>query len=154
MQTKEDMKRLSRERIKELMEPFESQQDFADYCGISKFSLSQYVNGSNSPGNVNAARIANAFGINPLWVMGFDVSRYTEEQVARYERIKAAAIYLKANDEHRMALGITVDEWQLITAFRHLNDTGQEKALAHVIDLTEVKKYRKDEFDEGYIRFE
>lgn len=152
MQTKNDLKRLSQERIKELAKRFESQQEFADFCGISKFSISQYVNGSNSPGNVNAARIARAFDINPLWIMGFDVPEQTEEQQARYERIKNAAEYLAKNQSHREALNITVDEWQLISAFRYLNKAGQEKALIDVIDLTEIEKYRKDEYEEGYIR--
>ena len=67
--------RTVQERIKSLIETYceGSQQRFANRCGISKYSVSQYVNGSNAPGNVSAAKIAKAFDLDPLWVMGFDV---------------------------------------------------------------------------------
>lgn len=50
-----------------------SQQRFADKSGIGKSSVSQYVNGSNVPGNLTAEKIGRAFDVNPAWVMGFDV---------------------------------------------------------------------------------
>lgn len=74
-------KNASMERIIELIEEFcgteadRKQQAFADMCGVSKFSISQYVNGSNAPGNITAAKIANKCKVDPLWVMGFDVPK-------------------------------------------------------------------------------
>ena len=70
-----EQKRISQERIRQLIADYAngSQQDFADACGIAKASISQYVNGSNAPGNVTAAKIANRYHLDPLWVMGFDV---------------------------------------------------------------------------------
>ena len=64
----------SRERIKHLIETMcnGSQQEFANIVGIGKSSVSQYVNGTNFPSNIRAGQIAEAFGINPAWVMGFD----------------------------------------------------------------------------------
>ena len=50
-----------------------SQQELVDRSGINKGSLSQYLKGRNSPSNLNAKKIADAFDINPAWVMGFDV---------------------------------------------------------------------------------
>lgn len=83
MESKEMLRKRSQLRVKELMSEcstMESQQEFADYCGISKFSLSQYVNGTNTPGNVNAAKIAKKMRVNPLWVMGFDVPKEARAQ--------------------------------------------------------------------------
>lgn len=79
-----DYKQNSQKRIAKLFEefsngkPFITQQAFADTCGVSKFSMSQYLNGSNAPGNITAAKIANRFNVNPLWVMGFDVERASD----------------------------------------------------------------------------
>lgn len=76
-----DYKEITRERIIELIEEFcpdtnRKQQAFADMCGVSKFSISQYVNGTNAPGNITAAKIANKCNVDPLWVMGFDVPKH------------------------------------------------------------------------------
>ena len=49
-------------------------QDLADASGVSKSSISQYVNGSHSPSNISAAKIGKVLNANPLWLMGFDVS--------------------------------------------------------------------------------
>ena len=49
-------------------------QDLADASGVSKSSISQYVNGSHSPSNISAAKIGKVLNVNPLWIMGFDVS--------------------------------------------------------------------------------
>lgn len=153
MPDKEELKKKARERIIQLMGGWESQQDFADYCDISKFSLSQYVNGTNAPGNVNAAKIAKAFRLNPLWVMGFDEPMRSEEDEARYQKYMAGAKAINERFKHREALGITNEEWELISAYRYLNEEGRKKALSNVADLTYIEKYRKDKDDIGYIRF-
>lgn len=46
---------------------------FCMKTGINKGSVSQYCNGSNVPNNLTAKKIADAFGVDPAWVMGFDV---------------------------------------------------------------------------------
>lgn len=65
----------SRQRIKYLIDTFcdGSQQVFADKVKIGKSSVSQYVNGTNCPGNIRARQIGDVFGVNPVWVMGFEV---------------------------------------------------------------------------------
>lgn len=67
----------SRERIIQLITDYcnGSQQEFADRVGIGKSSVSHYVKGQNFPTNVRAAEIARAFGLNPMWVMGFDAPK-------------------------------------------------------------------------------
>lgn len=63
-------KRLQIALIRSNMRP----QDLADASGVSKSSISQYVNGSHSPSNISAAKIGKVLNVNPLWLMGFDVS--------------------------------------------------------------------------------
>ena len=50
-----------------------SQQELSNKSGISKSSISHYVNGSNEPGNKSAYAIAHVLNVNPLWLMGLDV---------------------------------------------------------------------------------
>lgn len=77
----DNYREVSRKRIIELIEEFcgteadRKQQAFADMCGISKYSVSQYVNGTNAPGNITAAKIGKKCRVDPLWVMGFDVPK-------------------------------------------------------------------------------
>ncbi len=49
-------------------------QELADKSGVSKASISQYVNGSHAPSNISSGKMASILKVNPLWLMGFDVS--------------------------------------------------------------------------------
>ena len=49
-----------------------SQQRFADRTGINKGSVSQYVNGKNTPSHENAEKIASAFNVDVTWVLALD----------------------------------------------------------------------------------
>ena len=53
--------------------------ELADQSGVSRASISQYVNGSNRPSNISAAKMAYVLCVNPLWLMGFEVSEEPEE---------------------------------------------------------------------------
>ena len=69
----------SSKRIQYLIDTFceGSQQIFADKCKIGKSSVSMYVKGTNAPTNLRALDIAKAFGVNPVWVMGFEADMYS-----------------------------------------------------------------------------
>lgn len=61
-------------------------QDLANLSGVKKASISQYVNGSHAPGNINAGKIGTALNVNPLWLMGFDVSMERKDTKAKAEK--------------------------------------------------------------------
>ena len=50
-------------------------QDLANMTGINKASISQYVNGTNSPSNLTAAKLGKALGVSPMWLMGMDFAK-------------------------------------------------------------------------------
>ena len=54
-------------------------QELADLSGVNKASISQYVNGTHSPSNLSAGKMAPILGVNPVWLMGFDVPMEPEE---------------------------------------------------------------------------
>lgn len=68
---------LSRARIKQLIDTYcnGSQQIFAERTGLNKASVSQYMNGKNTPSTKTAEKIAKAFSCDPEWVMGFSSSK-------------------------------------------------------------------------------
>lgn len=62
-------------RIKQLIDDYcdGSQQRFVERTGLNKGSVSQYVNGKNIPSASNANKIAEAFDVDPQWIMGYDI---------------------------------------------------------------------------------
>ena len=56
-------------------------QELADLSGVNKASISQYVNGSHSPGNISAGKMSEYLGVSPLWLMGFDVEKQQSNSI-------------------------------------------------------------------------
>lgn len=54
--------------------------ELAEKAGITKGSVSQYLNGRNRPTNINAGKMADVLGVDAMWLMGFDVSKYTKDR--------------------------------------------------------------------------
>lgn len=54
--------------------------ELVEKTGITKGSISQYMNGRNRPNNINAGKIADVLDVDPMWLMGFDV----EKKAKRY----------------------------------------------------------------------
>lgn len=61
-------RRLSKALSNKNMRP----QDLANASGVSKASISQYLNGSHAPSNISSGKMAKILDVNPLWLMGFD----------------------------------------------------------------------------------
>ena len=57
-------------------------QDLADRTGIPKASISHYINGYYCPTATKARKMGEVLGVNPIWLMGFDVSKYTKNEAA------------------------------------------------------------------------
>ena len=54
--------------------------ELAEKAGITKGSVSQYLNGRNRPTNINAGKMADVLGVDAMWLMGFDVPKHTEDR--------------------------------------------------------------------------
>ena len=84
-------------------------QELADKAKISKSSVSQYINGSHKPSNINADKMAGVLGVNPLWLMGFDAEKkadvHPDGQPIWYLDDEAAAFALEfLTDPEKRAL--------------------------------------------------
>ena len=78
------------------------QKIFCEKTGLSKGSVSQYCSGKNVPNNITAKKIADAFGVSPVWVMGFS------------ELMKIEEIVRMINDPKKLS----ADEEQVLRAYR------------------------------------
>lgn len=64
----------SQHRIAELLSYLDIKQtDFCKKTGLQKSALSNYLNGDRVPRQNQIAKIADAYNINPAWLMGYDV---------------------------------------------------------------------------------
>lgn len=72
----------SNERIKELLRAVQmSQTEFCEYAKITKSALSNYLNGDRQPRQDQIDKIAQAFNVDPSWLMGYNVPMYDEAKI-------------------------------------------------------------------------
>lgn len=83
-------------------------QQLADSSGVSKSSISQYVNGFHAPSNISSGKMASVLNVNPLWLMGFDIPM-TEE--------KSPSVTPQTIDIHFNSNEYTSDELEEIRQF-------------------------------------
>lgn len=117
-----------------------SQAEFAQRVGIGKSSVSQYVNGRNFPSNVRAGQIAHAFGLNPMWVMGFDVPKHAspaEMRQARLQKIVDSMTSITENEMRRQAL------YRIADLLDGISDSGVAMLIDYAEVLASSKKYKK-----------
>lgn len=73
------MKSNSSKRLNELIEYLGiTQTDIAKKTGIPKSAISMYVSGQRSPRQDRISDIAEAYGVNEAWLMGYDVEMKKE----------------------------------------------------------------------------
>lgn len=118
------------ERIKQLREQSKlSQQELADKLNVTKQAISQYERGIRKPDYETILSLCDLFNVSSDYLLGktnMTLRMVTEE------------------DLEKLSCQLTPSEQTLLTGFRKLNTTGQEKAIDYVEDLTENEKYTKD----------
>lgn len=63
-------------RLKEALSDLDMKpQELADRSGVSKASISQYLSGSHAPSNISSGKMGKILRVEPMWLMGFDVSK-------------------------------------------------------------------------------
>ena len=113
---------LTAQRLKKALSDLNMKpQELADRSGVSKASISQYVNGSHAPSNISSGKMGKILSVNPLWLMGFVVPR--EENVSD------------------IPVSPEKSEPIIMSYYNQLNALGQETATEHVRLLTLDKKY-------------
>lgn len=101
-------------------------QELSEVSGVNKASISQYINGSHSPSNISAGKMASALQVNPVWLMGFDVPMEIESK-------SVPSVLLSG------------DEADLLENYRKLNDEGKTAARTMIKGLVGSGAYSKME---------
>ena len=65
------------ERLNEAIKDKKTTTKLADQIGMSKQAISAYTTGVRVPKRPVINALAEALGVNPLWLMGYDVGKYT-----------------------------------------------------------------------------
>lgn len=81
-------------------------QELANASGVSKASISQYLNGSHSPSNISSGKMAKILNVNPVWLMGFDVPMLVPDKDVSN---KSTQKRLTVNVLGRVAAGIPIE---------------------------------------------
>ena len=127
-----EYEKTSARRIRQLIDEYceGKQQIFAEKTGIGKSSVSQYVNETNYPNNKTCGLIAKTFGLNPMWVMGFNEDRT--------KKVPSGFMALPFSEEDRKAFAKQIhdsmalhelldnDEVDMIREFRKLDDVDRQ----------------------------
>jgi len=105
------MKSNSSMRLNELMNYFGiKQSDIAKRTGLPKSALSMYINGNRKPRQDKLTIIADAYGINEAWLMGYDVPMFREEETHDSEAIGQIFGKLFATDAENLEKLIRIYE--------------------------------------------
>lgn len=96
----------SHSRLKELLSIFgDTQADMVRKTGIEKSAISNYINGKREARQDKLLQIANAYNVNPAWLMGLNVPM---EPMSSEERLKKSDefydLFQKASPEVREAV--------------------------------------------------
>lgn len=96
----------SHNRLKELLETSgDTQADMVRKTGIEKSAISNYINGKREARQDKLIQIANAYNVNPAWLMGLDVPKHSmtdEEKLNKANEL--FTLYENATPEVRAAV--------------------------------------------------
>lgn len=84
------MKHLERfsERLRSLMsERGDTLASLGDVVGLSKGTISKYINGKVDPKANTIQAMAKHYGVNPVWLMGVDVEKYVIDAELEFKNI-------------------------------------------------------------------
>ena len=91
--------------------------ELAERSGVSKSSISQYMNGTYIPSNLSSKKMSDVLDVDPLWLMGFDIPMD----------------YVYQNDKMDV----------LIEVQKSLNEEGMKRLLSYAQDLIASGRYSK-----------
>ena len=66
------------ERFKELVNG-KTCREISDVLGLSKSAVNSYMTGAREPKTPVIRTISQYYGVDPVWLMGYDVPKYKEE---------------------------------------------------------------------------
>lgn len=117
----DDFSKITRDRLKELrLNHNMSLEKFANAVGVRKSTVQRWENGDFKSLKLPiASRICDYFGVNPLWLMGYDVPKYSStddagksKSVNEYETIIIDKLH-KMNNNQLVKVNKFIDDFIL-----------------------------------------
>lgn len=102
-------------RLSELLAESMSATQLAEIIGMSKQTISAYTTGARSPKRPAINAMADALGVNPLWLMGYDVPKFPSST---------------SSTSKCVSLELTAEETDLIHKYRALDERGRSNVRA------------------------
>lgn len=107
---------ITAQRLKEALSAADMKpSELSERSGVSKASISQYVNGTVCPSNISASKMAQVLGVSPLWLMDLSDDREpTRDSYAKF-RVESYAKLLqnsKLQELIEVALDSDVEDMQ------------------------------------------
>lgn len=118
-----------RERFREAMGNM-SAIELADKLGCPKSSVSMYLSGQREPSKMAVQLIALNLGVNPAWLSGIDVPKYSNAKIISISEKPAAQISSKLDEKDII----------LLEMFDHLPDLQKNMIIAQLRGLTQNQK--------------
>lgn len=113
--------------------------ELSEKSGLGKSSISQYMNGSHSPSNISAGKMGKVLKVNPLWLMGFDVSKYLDTSSSDVQTFAHPKSYYENDDTRKIAQKVFDDP-----ALRVLFDAADDATPEDILTAAELLKKFKD----------
>ena len=123
-------------------------QELAQKSGVNKASISQYMSGAHAPSNISSGKIGAVLGVNPLWLMGFDVpmERNANKNSASvlYNKLAQQGVDLSGHKGSSFSAEINENAISLLEKFYSLDKSGQDVVMM-VLDreIENIKKIKE-----------
>ena len=101
----------SKHRLMELMEAFDiTQSDISKRTGIQNSAISMYVNGTRVPRQDKIGAIADAYSVDPAWLMGYDMPmRRRDASVTAEEHMEMLSKYSRLSEKDKAIINSMID---------------------------------------------
>lgn len=118
----------SSDRLQELMSVLGiNQTDLASRTGLNRSVINMYVHGNREPRQDKVSQIADAYGIDPAWLMGYDVPMHRKVSIEEKYSTKTAEIIIKFQSNNELL--------QFLCDFDSLDDIQKKSVMALVASM-------------------
>lgn len=114
-----------------------TQQDVADFLGVTKATISKYENGQRALNYEYIGKLAELFLVEPIYILTGETSEDWRRRLNSDE--DAAEQEDRAYWESVLLPGQTKE---IVALLDRLNDEGKQKAVERVTELTEIPRYQ------------